>query len=232
MSGAKRPALDSSSRDEHTTPSRDQEDPRVLICELCALFYTKGWVTGTGGGISVRQGDTIYVAPSGVQKERLRPEDMFRLDREAAVIGKPSDPSLTLSQCTPLFMLAYKMRGAGAVMHSHSKHAVLATLITDGDLFTVSHLEMIKGVRHGVTGAALRYDDTLAIPIIDNTAFECDLEDSMRKAMEAHPACTAVLVRRHGVYVWGDSWQRAKATAECLDWLFETVVDMRRLSLH
>ena len=31
-------------------------DPCQLICELCRLFYSKGWVTGTGGGISIKQG--------------------------------------------------------------------------------------------------------------------------------------------------------------------------------
>jgi len=37
------------------------EHPRVLIPELCRLFYTLGWVTGTGGGISIRAG---YSVPS------------------------------------------------------------------------------------------------------------------------------------------------------------------------
>jgi hypothetical protein len=30
--------------------------PRELIPELCRLFYTLGWVTGTGGGISIKHG--------------------------------------------------------------------------------------------------------------------------------------------------------------------------------
>lgn len=35
---------------------QEAEHPRVLIPELCRLFYQLGWVTGTGGGISVRRG--------------------------------------------------------------------------------------------------------------------------------------------------------------------------------
>lgn len=44
-----------------------------LISELCTHFYHLGWVTGTGGSISVRRGGRIFMAPSGVQKERMLP---------------------------------------------------------------------------------------------------------------------------------------------------------------
>ena len=43
-----------------------------LVCELCRQFYTLGWVSGTGGGISIRADEGIVMAPSGVQKERIR----------------------------------------------------------------------------------------------------------------------------------------------------------------
>lgn len=55
-----------------------------------------------------------------------------------------------------------------------------------------------------------RYDDTLVVPIIENTPEEKDLKDRMARAMEEYPDSCAVLVRRHGVYVWGESWEKAK----------------------
>jgi len=36
-----------------------------------------------------------------------------------------------------------------------------------------------------------------------------------------------VLVRRHGVYVWGENWQKAKTMCECYDYLFEIAVKMK-----
>lgn len=48
------------------------------------------------------------------------------------------------------------------------------------------------------------------MPIIENTPFEEDLTDSLARAIEEYPETCAVLVRRHGVYVWGDTWQQAK----------------------
>lgn len=96
-------------------------------------------------------------------------------------------------------------------------------------------MEMIKGIQgHG-------YYDELVVPIIENTAYENELTDSLTKAVslivlrklemsicnkrmvlisfdifhshfqiEAYPKATAVLVRNHGVYIWGDSWIHAK----------------------
>jgi ribulose-5-phosphate 4-epimerase/fuculose-1-phosphate aldolase len=62
---------------------------------------------------------------------------------------------------------------------------------------------MIKGVRVGGMNEAHSYLDTLEVPIIDNTPHEEDLKDSMAEAMQRHPDAPAVLVRRHGIYVWG-----------------------------
>jgi len=62
---------------------------------------------------------------------------------------------------------------------------------------------MIKGVRRAGTGTAYSYLDTLEIPIIENTPNEEDLKDSMAEAMVNYPNAAGVLVRRHGVYVWG-----------------------------
>jgi methylthioribulose-1-phosphate dehydratase len=49
--------------------------------------------------------------------------------------------------------------------------------------------------------------------------------------MEAYPEANAVLVRRHGVYVWGADWTKAKTMCECYDYLFEIYVKMKQMGL-
>lgn len=201
------------------------EDPRALISSLCKQFYNQGWFTGTGGGISLRQDGRVYLAPTAVQKERIEPEDLFELDLDGNITARPANPALRTSACLPLFYNAYRMRDAGAVLHSHSRHAVLATLTTHESVFRLTHLEMLKGLR------GKGYHDVVEIPIIENTAYECDLTASMAEAMEKHPDVDAVLVRRHGLYVWGRDWTEAKTQAECLDYLFATALEMKRLGI-
>ena len=208
------------------------EDARLLVPELCRHFYSLGWVSGTGGGMSIRSGDQIFVAPSGVQKERIVPQDLFVLDKDGNTISEPpASRCLKKSECTPLFMNAFRLREAGAVIHSHAVCADLATLISDGQEFRITHQEMIKGIKKGSSKESLRYDDTLVVPIIENTAFERDLTDRMAAVMQSYPDTNAVLVRRHGVYVWGQTWQQAKTMAECYHYLFEVAVEMKKLGL-
>lgn len=201
------------------------EEPRALISSLCKQFYHQGWFTGTGGGISLRTGGRVYLAPTAVQKERIEPEDLFELDMDQNIVARPANPALRTSACLPLFYNAYLKRDAGAVLHSHSRHAVLATLMTPGPVLRLTHLEMLKGLR------GKGYHDVVEIPIIENTAHECDLTAAMAEAMDRHPDVDAVLVRRHGVYVWGRDWTEAKTQAECLDYLFATALEMRRLGV-
>ena len=210
----------------------DAELP-ALICELCRQFYDLGWVSGTGGGISIRGEAGVFMAPSGVQKERIAPEDVFVLDASdlsaCAVLKPPANPNLRVSECQPLFFNAFRMRDAGAVLHSHSVWAVLAARLFsprgEPGTFECQGLEMQKGLR------GKGCFDTVRIPIIANTPREAQLTESMAEAIEAHPDVDAVIVAGHGVYVWGESWVKAKTQAECLDYLFRATVELHRLGL-
>ncbi|KAG7534127.1 Methylthioribulose-1-phosphate dehydratase [Arabidopsis thaliana x Arabidopsis arenosa] len=218
---------------------KEVKETSSLVTELCRHFYTQGWVSGTGGSITMKVHDAsipkpeqlIVMSPSGVQKERMQPEDMYILSANGSIISTPSPkpypnkpPKCT--DCAPLFMKAYEMRNAGAVIHSHGMESCLVTMLNpQAKEFRITHMEMIKGIQgHG-------YYDELVVPIIENTAYENELTDSLTKAIEAYPKATAVLVRNHGVYIWGDSWIHAKTQAECYHYLFDAAIKLHQLGL-
>lgn len=74
------PNMASSSSNDALITSTDPLHPANHICSLCYQFYGHGWVTGTGGGISIKQDKHVYLAPSGVQKELMKPTDIFVMD--------------------------------------------------------------------------------------------------------------------------------------------------------
>ncbi|KAE8733618.1 putative bifunctional methylthioribulose-1-phosphate dehydratase/enolase-phosphatase E1 [Hibiscus syriacus] len=133
---------------------------------------------------------------------------------------------LEIISIASLIIQAYQMRGAGSVFHSHGIESCLVTMINPlSKEFRITHMEMIKGIQgHG-------YYDELVVPIIENTAYENELTDSLVKAIDAYPKTTAVLVRNHGIYVWGDSWISAKTQAECYHYLFDAAIKLRQLGL-
>ncbi|KAG5254972.1 bifunctional methylthioribulose-1-phosphate dehydratase/enolase-phosphatase [Salix suchowensis] len=219
--------------------SKAVKDTRVLIADLCKQFYTLGWVSGTGGSITIKAHDDpipkhqqlILMSPSGVQKERMEPEDMYVLATNGSILSSPSPKPYPYkppkcSDCAPLFLKAYDMRNAGAVIHSHGIESCLVTMINPlSKEFRITHMEMIKGIQgHG-------YYDELVVPIIENTAYENELTDSLAKAIEAYPKTTAVLVRNHGIYIWGDTWISAKTQAECYHYLFDAAIKLHQMGL-
>ncbi|KAF2314344.1 hypothetical protein GH714_025534 [Hevea brasiliensis] len=170
--------------------SKAVKDTRVLIADLCRHFYNLGWVSGTGGSITIKVHDDsipkpqqlIIMSPSGVQKERMEPEDMYVLAADGSILSSPSPKPYPnkppkCSDCAPLFLKAYDMRNAGAVIHSHGIESCIVTMIKPfSKEFRITHMEMIKGIKgHG-------YYDELVVPIIENTAYENELTDSLTKA--------------------------------------------------
>ncbi|VFQ80050.1 unnamed protein product [Cuscuta campestris] len=215
------------------------KETKVLIADLCRHFYNQGWVSGTGGSITVkvhedsipRHQQLIVMSPSGVQKERMVEEDMYVLSPNGTILSEPSAKPYPhkppkCSDCGPLFLKAYEMRNAGAVIHSHGMESCLVTMMNpSAKEFRITHMEMIKGIQgHG-------YYDELVVPIIENTAHERELTDSLAEAIKAYPKTTAVLVRNHGIYIWGDSWISAKTQAECYHYLFDAAIKLHQLGV-
>ena len=147
--------------------------------------------------MAIKHGNRFFMAPSGVQKERLAASMIYVLDQKGTVLEKPrthpAQKPLKLSECAPLFMHAFNIRGAGACIHSHSMNVVLATLLDESkDEFVVTHQEMIKGI------AGHSYHRPLVVPIIENTPRECNLANLLAAAIRAYPNSPAVLVGGDG----------------------------------
>jgi ribulose-5-phosphate 4-epimerase/fuculose-1-phosphate aldolase len=86
------------------TALTDSETKR-LLCELLVAFHARGWASGTGGGICGPTADgNLFLAPTGVHKERVRPEDFFVVSpADGRILAQPETPGLRPSECNAIF---------------------------------------------------------------------------------------------------------------------------------
>jgi len=182
-------------------------------------FYARGWLLGTSGNLSAvvqREPLRLAMSPSGVDKGELRPEQLLSIDENARIVsahqGKPSDESL-------LHLRIVKDRGAGAVLHTHS---VWNTILSDqyaavGGV-SINGYEMLKGLQGVPT-----HEHTEFLPIIENAQDMPALAESVGETLNKHPAAHGFLLRRHGLYSWGQTLAEAKRHIEILEFLLETI---------
>lgn len=210
--------------------------PAGHICSLLREFYNlhTDWVSGTAGGMSIRNGDYLYFTPSGVQKERIETKDLYVQSvangfEPVEYVFKPE--KFKISACTPLFTSIYQARSdVGGCIHTHSHNAVLISLLYKNE-FVISNFENIKAFPHIIKPGNLENFDTLRIPIIDNVPHEENLKPYLDEILEKYPSTSAVIVRRHGIFVWGKDIWKAKVINEALEYLLELTVKMKGLGL-
>ena len=103
---------------------REEGRLREELCEAMAAIHQRGWCDGTGGNFSCvlkREPPLLLMAPSGVDKGRVRPQELIVVDGE----GQLRSGSGRASAETLLHLAIVKETGAGAVLHTHSQAGTL-----------------------------------------------------------------------------------------------------------
>jgi len=189
------------------------------LAAIAKSFHARGWLLGTSGNLSAvvqREPLRLAMSPSGVDKGELVPDQMLTIDENAHMVnqdfGKPSDESL-------LHIRIVKERGAGAVLHTHSVwNNILSDLYASDGGVTISGYEMLKGLQGVRT-----HEHSEWLPIIDNSQDMPALAESIAQTLNEHPGAHGFLLRRHGLYSWGETLAQAKRHIEILEFLLETM---------
>ena len=189
------------------------------LAAIAKSFHERGWLLGTSGNLSAvvqREPLRLAMSPSGVDKGELTPDQMLTIDENARTVnqdfGKPSDESL-------LHIRIVKVCGAGAVLHTHSVwNNILSDLYASERGVTISGYEMLKGLQGVRT-----HEHSEWLPIIDNSQNMPALAESIAQTLSEHPGAHGFLLRRHGLYSWGETLAQAKRHIEILEFLLETM---------
>jgi len=189
-----------------------------LLAELGRSFYARGWVLGTSGNFSAvlsRDPLRIVITSSGVDKGNLTAEQFVHLDAQGSVIAGSGRPSAEAA----LHLALVRVRGAGAVLHTHS---VWSTIISEAHAVRyglwIEGYEMLKGLEGVRTHAHREW-----LPIIKNDQDMPKLAVMLEAVLREHPQAHGVLLRGHGLYTWGADLMQAKRHLEVLEFLLETI---------
>lgn len=104
-----------------------EHETRVLLSELAASLYARGFSVGSAGNISVRLADGYLMTPTNSSLGRLDPDRLSKLDMDFQHVGgdKPSKEVF-------MHRAFYQARkDAGAVVHLHSTQATAVSCLPD-----------------------------------------------------------------------------------------------------
>ena len=107
----------------------DERATRLLLVELAASLFARGFSVGSAGNISVRLPDGYLITPTNSSLGRLDPDRLSKLDPEFRHLG--GDPP---SKEVFMHRAFYAARAeASAVVHLHSTMATAVACLPDVD---------------------------------------------------------------------------------------------------
>ena len=177
-------------------------------------LHDHGCVPATSGNLSARLDDErIAITVSGCHKGHLTADDIMLVDQQGASLDGKKASAETLLHTT----LYARYPGLGAVLHSHSPAAVLASRLF-GDAVVLENYELLKALHSITTHAA-----TVILPIFENDQDIARLADEVAGYLsandEAGTSCYGYIIAGHGLYTWGESIEEALRHIEALEFL-------------
>ncbi|HZG73060.1 MAG TPA: methylthioribulose 1-phosphate dehydratase [Chondromyces sp.] len=184
------------------------------LADIKDELAVRDWFMGTSGNLSIKVQDDplqFLVTASGKDKRKRTNEDFLVVDKDGKAEGQTG---LRPSAETLLHCKVYNQTNAGCSLHVHTiANNVISELFGDQKEVTFRGQELIKAFDRWEEGAEL------TIPIIYNYADIPTLAEEFGRHI--HEDKGAVLIRNHGITVWGKNGFEAKKILEACEFLFQ-----------
>ncbi|MEC4985285.1 MAG: methylthioribulose 1-phosphate dehydratase [Oscillatoria sp. PMC 1068.18] len=198
-------------------------DPRNSIIQAARQFYQLGWMVGTAGNLSVKMSDnSFWITASGKNKGQLSEKDFVRIAPNGEMIesGYPENrPSAETSIHQAVYSLFPE---AKACYHVHSVEANLVANFTQAKTLELPPLEMLKGLGIWLENPQVKislFENHFSVPKI--------AAEIVTRFINSPPEIPALLIRNHGVTVWGNSPVAAQNHLEIIEYIFRYLVIAR-----
>lgn len=181
----------------------------------------RDWFMGTSGNLAIKVSEEplqFLVTASGKDKRKRTSEDFLLVDGEGKAVG---ETHLKPSAETLLHCLVYGKTAAGCSLHVHTvANNVISELFGDEGKVEFQNQELIKAFD------MWEEDAVLTIPIIHNHAHIPHLAEEFKEHIHAEKG--AVLIRNHGITVWGKDGFEAKKLLEACEFLFQYRITLKK----
>ncbi|MBM7579166.1 methylthioribulose 1-phosphate dehydratase [Jeotgalibacillus terrae] len=190
------------------------------LADVKDVLGARGWFPGTSGNLSIKVSDDpleFLVTASGKDKYKRTDEDFVLVNRHSKPV---EDTQLKPSAETLLHQKVYELTDAGCSLHVHTvSNNVISELYANKGEVTFQGQELIKAFNLWEEDAVLR------VPIIENPAHIPDLANLLAEKIDDN--VFGVLIRNHGITVWGRNAFEAKKHLEAFEFLFESHLAFR-----
>ncbi|OGH00505.1 MAG: methylthioribulose-1-phosphate dehydratase [Candidatus Lambdaproteobacteria bacterium RIFOXYD1_FULL_56_27] len=206
-----------------------EQKEQTALAQLVRSLNQGGHNPATSGNYSLRsqaRPGFCLVSESGVDKALFKEENLLWVDQRtgglepslAAQGKKPSDETL-------VHLGIYKVTGANCILHSHLLESLLfAELHPKTEVIWLEGLELLKGFAGVKT-----HEAKIPLFCFENTQDIGALSARIEADLVAAPQTYGLLLRGHGLYVWGNSVKEAKRHLEVFEYLFRYYVHLNRI---
>ena len=200
----------------------DEMPPRTALVEIARDFHARGWMPGTAGNLSVREGDASFlITASGRPKGQLDETDFVRIDIQSGELVERFEAHAKPSAETSIHLSIYRaIPYARACLHVHSIDACLVTdtMSNNADRLSLPPVEMLKGL--GIWDE----NPNVAIPVFSNVAQVSVIAQGITARFARQlPDVPALLIRGHGITCWGTNLQEAYNQIESAEFLMSYI---------
>jgi methylthioribulose-1-phosphate dehydratase len=201
--------------------SEEDLEEMKKLASLVRVMNSLGHNPATSGNYSIRSKtipETAMVSESGIDKSKFTEENFLSLNYSTRILDKSfSESGRKSSDETDIHLTIYQITNANCVLHSHLLDSLLfADLFPENNFATIKGLELMKGFKGIKT-----HTEEIEIPIFENTQNIKSLAESIKPAILKSTNNFGLLLRGHGVYVWGESVEDAKRHLEVFEYIFK-----------
>lgn len=188
------------------------------LSQMGRTFHSRGWMAGTAGNLSVRdpqQQGSFWVTASGNPKGQLESSDFLRVSiASGEILESPLSSNKPSAEAT-IHQTIYRLYPqARCCLHVHTVDACIATEKCSEPSLPLPPLEMVKGM------GIWQQSPEVELPLFDNWLEVARIATEIEQRFSQQlPDISALMIRQHGLTVWGDSLQQAYNRLEIMEFI-------------